>query len=183
MKVLNIHERALEATSQQVGALVDSLASPRDALWPRHTWPPMKFDRPLGVGAKGGHGPVRYFVEEYTPGRSVRFRFTGPRGFDGYHGCEVIETEERAVVLRHTLQIEKRGPALVSWPLIFGPLHDALLEDALAQAQASLGQEPQVRRWSPWVRFLRWSLTGGKARPQVMPEKRTPEKHTPEKHA
>lgn len=165
MRVLNVHERELRAGEQEAGRLIDSLASPDDALWPR-SWPPMRFDRPLGVGADGGHGPIRYVVATYEPGRSVTFRFTGPKGFDGWHGCEVAPAPDGAAVLRHTLEMTTRGPALLSWPLVFRPLHDALIEDALATAQASLGLTPEVRPWSPYVRFLRWAMTRGRARPQ-----------------
>ena len=85
MKVVNIHERELPASPERVGALIDSLSSHEDSLWPKHSWPPLEFDRPLSVGAVGGHGPVRYFVEAYTPCKSIRFRFTRPKGFSGYH--------------------------------------------------------------------------------------------------
>ena len=44
MKVINIHERELDGTPEQVGWLIDSLASAEDALWPYHLWPRMKFD-------------------------------------------------------------------------------------------------------------------------------------------
>ena len=168
-KVINVHERPFDATPQRVGALLDSLASPQDTLWPNHSWPRMEFDRPLVEGAAGGHGPIRYFVEEYTPGTSVRFRFTGPNGFDGYHGFEILVSKEGPVVLRHTLTMTTRGLAVVSWPLLFRPLHDALVEDALATAEISLGLPQNVRVWSLWVRFLRWSLSGGKAGPQITP--------------
>jgi len=168
MKVLNIHESALPASREEIGALIASLASPADALWPRQCWPRMQFERPLGVGARGGHGPIRYLVEAYVPGQSVKFRFTGPKGFDGYHGYEIAETLD-ALVLRHTLQMTTRWFAVLSWPLLFRPLHDALIEDSLATARASLGQPPNSRPWSPWVRFLRWVVSGGKAGSQVMP--------------
>jgi hypothetical protein len=168
MKVVNVHERELRATAEQVGRLIDSLASSYDRLWPVQ-WPRMSFDRPLGVGAAGGHGPIRYDVEEYTPGRSVRFRFTGPRGFDGFHGYEVCAASAQSVVLRHTLRMRIRGPALLSWPLVFRPLHDAVIEDSLAAAEAALGQETRPRGWSAWVKLLRWLLSGGKAGPQVAP--------------
>ncbi len=169
MKVLNIHEREMPVTSQQVGRLIDALASPSDTLWPWRSWPRMEFDRPLSVGAVGGHGPVRYFVEEYQPGQSITFHFTGPKGFDGFHGFEVISISETSVVLRHTLQMTAHGTAVVTWPLAYRPLHDALLEDSLACAQVSLGQIPQVKVWSPWVKVLRRLVSGGKTRPQVMP--------------
>jgi hypothetical protein len=54
MQVLNVHERELQVGSAEVGALLDSLASENDRLWPRACWPAMRFDRPLGVGAVGG---------------------------------------------------------------------------------------------------------------------------------
>jgi hypothetical protein len=171
MKVINIHERALQATPGQVGALIDSLASREDGLWPSHSWPRMEFDRPLCVGASGGHGPIRYFVEEYTPGQSIKFRFTGPKGFNGFHRYEIVRTAEQSVVLRHALKMATHGPAILSWPVAFRPMHDALIEDSLATAQASLGEPPRMQAWSPWVRFLRWAVSRGKARSQVTPNK------------
>ena len=42
MKVLNIHERELDAAPEQIGALIDSLASEEDSLWPVHSWPEMQ---------------------------------------------------------------------------------------------------------------------------------------------
>jgi len=173
MKVVNIHECEFKCTPGQVGVLIDSLASKEDALWPVHSWPRMKFDRPLQVGAAGGHGPIRYFVEEYNPGRSIRFRFTGPRGFDGFHGYEIVDTHRQSVVLRETLKMRVHGPALFSWPFIFRPLHDALIEDSLATARVSLGQKPRMRPWTPWVRFLRWAMSGAKAPIQGTPHGRT----------
>jgi hypothetical protein len=167
MNVVNVHERELPVPPATVGALLDGLASPTNVLWPRQTWPPMKFDRPLGAGARGGHGPIRYVVERHEPGRNVVFRFTGPRGFDGWHGLEVAIAAGGATVLRHRLEMTTRGPARLSWPLVFRPLHDALVEDALACAQAALGLPPEVRPWSTWVRFLRWAFSGGRARPQA----------------
>jgi len=169
MRVSNVHERELNATVDEVGALVNSLASGRDGLWPGAIWPSMRLDRPLGVGAAGGHGPVRYVVEAFDPGRMVKFRFTEPKGFDGHHWFEVVPRGERFAVLRHSLQIDARGSALISWPLVFRPLHDALIEDALALAQTSLGLPSAVRPWSPWVQFLRWVLSRGKVRRQSAP--------------
>jgi len=81
MNVRNVHERVLDVPACDLAVLLDGLASPDDALWPRHLWPAMKFDRPLQVGAVGGHGPIRYTVEAYEPGRRIRFRFTAPRSW------------------------------------------------------------------------------------------------------
>jgi hypothetical protein len=138
-----------------VGALFDTLTSREDRLWPSGKWPPMRFDRPLAVGAVGGHGPVRYSVEEYHPGRSIRFRFTAPRGFNGTHRFEVEERGGKTV-LRHVIDMRALGPARLSWPLFFRPLHDACLEDSLDCATASLGiQLERPARWSIYVRLLR----------------------------
>jgi hypothetical protein len=60
MPVINIHERVLDASIFEIGKLIDGLASANDKLWPHDRWPAMKFDRPLSVGAIGGHGPIRY---------------------------------------------------------------------------------------------------------------------------
>lgn len=169
MKVLNVHERELSASRKQVGALIDSLSSKQDSLWPRHTWPRMEFDRPLEVGAVGGHGPIRYFVESYSPASSIRFRFTGPKGFNGHHRYEIVEINPVLCVLRHTLEMEAVGLAVISWPLIYRPLHDALIEDSLALAQTMLGQPPLVYQWSVWVKFLRWLVSKGQARAQLTP--------------
>jgi hypothetical protein len=169
MQVVNVHERHLDLPSSDVGALIDSLASDRDALWPRTMWPAMRFDRPLSVGAVGGHGPIRYIVEEYLPGQRVRFRFSGPRGFNGHHWFEVLPRGAATTVLRHKLEMKAEGPALLSWPLVFRWLHDACVEDSLAVGQLSLGVEPTVLPWSPWVKVLRWAVSGGKARPHQMP--------------
>ena len=114
MKVLNVHERELQAGPDRVGALLDSLASRDDVLWPKHAWPRMELDRPLGVGARGGHGPISYFVEAYVPGESIRFRFTVPKGFVGFHGYEAMKTTADTVVLRHTLEMTTHGLAVLS---------------------------------------------------------------------
>ncbi len=169
MQIRNIHEREFEFPAQRVGALVDSLASSQDLLWPKDMWPCIEFDRPLSVGATGGHGPIRYQIEEYYPGSYVRFRFLGPPGFDGYHAFQIVEVSSARTLLRHTLEMNTHGLALISWPVVFRPLHNALIEDSLARAEASPHHEPRVLSWSPWVRLLRWVLFAGKARQQHAP--------------
>jgi len=159
MAVLNIHERELLATADEVGALLDSLASEDDLLWPVPTWPPMRLDRGLAMGSAGGHGPVRYTVAAYVPGRWVRFAFTGPRGFHGFHEYSVHPADGGGTTLRHTLAMKARGPARLSWPLAFRRLHDACLEDSLDRAeQAITGTVRRPARWSPYVRLLRSSI-------------------------
>lgn len=171
LQVTNVHERKLDAPPGTVGALIDTLASDKDRLWPHDAWPAMTLDRPLGAGAAGGHGPVRYAVEEYVPGESIRFRFLGPKGFDGFHGYELVH-DDRSVILRHVLHMRAHGPTLASWPLVFRPLHDALIEDSLTRAEAALGLPARIQPWSSWVKLLRWFLSKGKASGQTLEKRR-----------
>ncbi|MGF1505719.1 MAG: SRPBCC family protein [Anaerolineae bacterium] len=153
----NIHTRVLNASPEQTAALIASLSSKADRLWPRQWWPAMRFDRPLAEGAVGGHGPIRYVVERYRPDESITFRFTGPRGFNGTHAFHIDPIDDHHTQLRHVLAMTTSGPAVLSWPLVFRPLHDALIEDSFNAAEASLlGVEPQPCRWSLYVRLLRW---------------------------
>ena len=177
MKVTNVHFRQLRASAADAGALIDTLASANDRLWPKEAWPAMAFDRPLGVGADGGHGPVRYSVESYDPGRSIVFRFKAPTGFDGIHRFDVFPAPD-GCELRHTLEMEARGPAILSWPLVFRGLHDALVEDSVAKAQAMLGEDPEIVPWPASVRFLRRLYGNGRPRPQTLSYKR-PGRDTP----
>lgn len=160
MNVRNVHQRTLDASPERVGELIDGLAQPRDRLWPGDRWPAMRFDRALGQGAAGGHGPVRYVIEAYEPGRRIEFRFTAPRGFGGTHALEIEDAGAGRTVLRHVIAMRTTGPALLTWPLVFGPLHDALLEDAMDRAERYAGMQPAGARWSPWVRLLRRVLAG-----------------------
>lgn len=155
MMVRNMHEHRFAASPAAVGKLIDSLAGKEDCLWPKQAWPPMRFDRPLGVGADGGHGPIGYIVEAYRPGSAIRFRFTRPAGFIGYHEYSVVSHANRAI-LRHFLEMRLKGGALCSWPLLFRPLHDALIEDSLDRAEWELtGAIRRKALWTARVRFLR----------------------------
>lgn len=118
----------------------------------------MRFDRPLQRGASGGHGPIRYNVTDYQAGQRAEFEFTSPRGFLGKHWFEVLPQGQSGTLLRHTIDMELSGWARLSWPLVFRPLHDALVEDALTKAQVALGEAPTGARWSVRVRLLREAM-------------------------
>lgn len=158
MKVLNIHERALNAPAEKVGELIDGLASANDLLWPIDRWPAMQFDRPLGIGASGGHGPIRHVVESYVPGRSIQFRFIEPKGFVGIHRFEIEPTDDRRATLRHVIEMQASGLSWLAWASAIQPLHDALLEDALDRAEVFAGKQLPKREWSAWVKFVRWIM-------------------------
>ncbi|MET8429846.1 SRPBCC family protein [Nocardia sp. NPDC004860] len=154
--VSNIHSRVIAADAQAVGRLLDTLATDDDRLWPIQQWPAMRFDRPLGVDAIGGHGPIRYTCVKYVPGREVKFRFHRPAGFDGTHGFVVEELDAAHTRLTHELIMRTHGKDRFAWPLAWRWLHDALLEDSLDLAETALvpGTTPKSRH-SRYVRFLR----------------------------
>ncbi|WP_031469421.1 hypothetical protein [Sciscionella sediminilitoris] len=155
MPVYNLHERRLPVPAERAAPLLDGLSGERDLLWPVEHWPPMRFDGPLAVGADGGHGPVRYAVEEYIPGRLVRFRFRAPRGFDGIHEFTVHPSASGGTVLRHLLAMRTTGPARLSWPLVFRHLHDACLEDCFDRAERTLtGTVGSPAHWNRYTRLL-----------------------------
>lgn len=158
MKIRNIHQRTLDAPAAKVGELIDGLASANDRLWPTDRWPAMQFDRPLAVGAVGGHGPIRYVVEAWAPGRSIRFRFTEPEGFVGTHRFEIESLDGAKTRLRHVIEMRATGLSWLAWTLAIRSLHDALLEDALDRAEMFAGKELPKREWSTWVKFVRWIM-------------------------
>lgn len=160
MRINNVHERRLPVGDVPAGSLIDGLAGDEDQLWPHDRWPPMRFEGGLREGNEGGHGPVRYQVVEHRPGRLVRFHFTGPPGLIGEHHYE-LEDGDGTTLLRHVLTGRAEGRMLWQWPLLFGPLHDALIEDSLDRAVAAMSETTyQPARWSARARTLRWLLKG-----------------------
>lgn len=163
LEIRNVHERRLGGASvERAGALIDNLAGPDDRLWPANrAWPPMRFARRAGglrEGLRGGHGPIGYFVERYEPGRRIVFRFIRPAGLEGVHGLEVVDAGD-AVVVRHEIVMRLHGLEQWTWPLVFRWLHDALLEDALDNAERELsGTAANPAEWSWYVRLLRSGL-------------------------
>jgi hypothetical protein len=156
MAVYNLHTRRLPVPREHAGALIDTLAGTNDRLWPHDAWPAMRFDRALGIGAVGGHGPIRYTVVAYVPGRWIRFRFTAPRGFDGFHEFTVHSEGSEGSALHHLAAMRLHWPAKITWPLLWRPLHDALLEDCLDRAERTVTATVRSpARWGPYVRLLR----------------------------
>ena len=169
MTVFNVHRREVAASADEVGQLVDTLAGRGDRLWPHERWPAMHFDLPgVTPGGRGGHGPVRYRVVSHEPGRSVTFEFLGrPRGLLGHHQFVVQGTGTASCVLWHLTDLEPRFPMTVTWRLFWRPLHDALIEDALAKAQdVGHGLGAPRQSWSPYVRLLRRATSPFVGRPR-----------------
>ena len=92
------------------------------------------------LGAKGGHGLIRYDVERYEPGRRVVFRFAPGSGLDGVHGS-------RSSRSTRTLAPHAHARLRVEWscdPLyrVLIKAHDALVEDLLDNAERAVGGRP-----------------------------------------
>jgi len=152
----NVQSREIAAPAATVGALLDRLAGPDDPLWPAPRWDPVRFDRGLTLGAAGGHGPIRYTVAQYEPGRRIRCEFDPRTGATGYHEFRVEPIGPQRCRLVHDLVATTHGAMLVGWPLVVRWLHEALIQDLLDNAErAATGALPRPARWSPWVRLLR----------------------------
>ncbi len=153
--VRNVHERVIQAPAETAGAQLDLLASPDDPLSPTPVWPPIRFDAPLGVGAKGGHGFVRYAVGAYEPGRSIRFEFTPP--WNGFHTLEVEPLTPTSCRVVHTLELRPGLKDRLAWSLAIRPLHDTFIEELLDNlARAATGTAvAHPHRWSRPTRLLR----------------------------
>lgn len=155
MKVLNVHTRVIEQSVAEISKLLKTLASENDQMWPANKWPPMKLDNGLNVGSKGGHGPIRYSVQKYTPGKFIQFKISKPKGFYGIHELEIKELEKDRTELKHSIRMAIRGQAILSWPLAIRWLHDALIEDAFDKVENHFLLVKRKSEWSIWVRFLR----------------------------
>ena len=155
--IFNQHTRILPGSLSKIGGYLDDFGSPSDAIWPRQGWPRARLEGALAVGTRGRHGPIRYVVEQYTPGRAVKFRFTGPRGFVGHHDFLVEAVDGEHTRLTHTIQVRASGWAYFQWHLAIRALHDALLEDLLDRASLACGENRETP-YSLYVKLLKWGM-------------------------
>ncbi len=151
--VRNVHARTIEAPAGRVGALLDRLASDDDPLFPSPAWAPIRFDRPLGAGAAGGHGPVRYSVTVHDPGRRLRFAFDPPG--NGFHELSVEPVGSGRCLLRHVLEQDLRGAEYLGWLLAVRAVHGTVIEELFDNAElAATGTLPRPVRRGRYVRLL-----------------------------
>jgi hypothetical protein len=169
--VTNVHQREIPAPASEVGRLLDRIGLPGDPLWPSPTWEPMRLDRPLGVGADGGHGPVRYHVTEYQPGRLVEFTFRPETGLLGTHTLEIADRGPDRCLLQHRLVARPVGAMRVLWPAMVRPSHDAVIEHLLDNAERAItGRVAHPVRY-PLRARLTLVLQGARARSVPIPER------------
>ena len=158
MKVINIHQRTIASPLVEVQTVFATLASQEDLMWPRNLWPRMKLDKGLAVDSRGGHGPIRYHVDAFTPGESIQFRFERPQGFLGVHRFTIKSVDDQHTQLHHIIDMQAQGLAILSWATGIRWLHDALLEDAFDQVENHLCGTSKRTEWNWWVKFLRGVL-------------------------
>ena len=129
----------------------------------------MRFDRPLAVGADGGHGPVRYHVTGYQPGRRIEFTFHPRTGLIGTHTFEVLPQGPGACLMRHRLTAEPRGAMRLLWPAVVRTCHDTVLEHLLDNAERAVtgGVARPVRY--PLRARLAAAAEGGRVRSRPVP--------------
>ncbi|MEM7575646.1 MAG: hypothetical protein AAF433_22270 [Bacteroidota bacterium] len=159
MQVTNIHSRDLPVSKEELRPLLLTLASPEDQVWPHECWPPMRFKAGLEVGARGGHGPIRYTIEEYEPGSYIKVRFSRPAGFQGHHWLEVVEGGDAHCQIRHTIQMRTNFVGSMQWLLAIKWLHNALIEDAFDKVGNYFSSKQKRTPWNFWVRSLRLLLS------------------------
>jgi hypothetical protein len=153
--VVNVHERRIASSAEDVGTFLDRLGGSDDAWWPAG-WPPMVLESPLAVGVHGAHGPIRYLVTGYSPGESVEFTFDEGVGLRGTHRFDVIPHDATSCSVRHVVEGRTTGSMRLVWPLAMRWLHDAVLEDLLDQVASSAGVPPlRPARRNRWVRLIR----------------------------
>lgn len=155
IKVLNIHKRTLSQSKNKVAELLKTLSTENDRIWPKEKWPEMKFKDGIKVGAKGGHGPIRYSVEEYNPSKVIQFRFLKPIGFNGIHKFEIRELDEQKTEVKHTIDMNTTGKGAFAWVFAIRSLHNALIEDGLDKLENNFSGVQKSSNWNFWVKFVK----------------------------
>ncbi len=165
-QVHNVHVREIAAPVAVMGEILDTLGSDQDRLWATDVWvaEPVVFDRPLGVGADGGHGSIRYSVEEYEPGTRILFRFTPGGGLSGVHGFELEALGRDQTRLTHFLDAETSPWMRPLQPILIG-WHDAMVETAFDRAELeATGSLTRRTRIPLWLRIVnRVEISVGRA--------------------
>lgn len=154
MKVINIHKREIQQDSAEISILFNTLATDHDLILATDKWPPMKLDNGLNVGSKGGHGPIKYFVIDYQPEKSITFQFD-MRGFNGFHKFIINNLEPSKTEIIHIINMKTTGLATLKWIFAIRSLHDAYIEDAFDNVENHFSKEKKNGQWTLWVKLLR----------------------------
>lgn len=159
MNVINTHSRSINLSKAEIAILLETLSTNEDKVWPNDNWPPMRFKYGLKVGEKGGHGIIRYSVEEFIPGALIVFRFIKPKGFNGIHKFEIESINTNTTQVKHSIIMKTIGiMATLKWVLVIRWLHDALIENAFDTIENNHLEIKKHTKWSFWVSFWRFIL-------------------------
>lgn len=154
MKIINIHKRILSLHISKVGTLLNTLATKNDMMLATDKWSPMKLDQGLKIGSKGGHGPIKYFVTDYQPEKSITFQFD-VTGFNGFHRFEINELDANQTEISHCINMKTTGFATLKWVLAIRWLHDAYIEDAFDKVENHFSEHKKNSEWIIWIKILR----------------------------
>lgn len=133
--VFNMHRRTIAADLDSVGKVIDSLGGPQDLLWPAQDWMPMRLDGPMELGTTAGHGPGRYYVVGYQPGRWIRFEQTHPGYMQGFHEFSAHPAGPNVTVLQHLLAMRFTPLGWPIYPTLLRVVHDTIIEMAMDCAE------------------------------------------------
>jgi hypothetical protein len=159
LKVLNIHKRTINQPKDKVTELLKTLSTENDRIWPKEKWPEMKFKEGIQIGAKGGHGPIRYTTEKYNPNEIIQFRFSKPNGFNGIHKFEIKELDKEKTEIKHTIDMNTEGKGTLIWTFAICSLHNALIEDGFDKLENNFSDNRKSTEWNIWVKFLRKQIS------------------------
>lgn len=158
MNVVNVHKRIINQSKMEVSKLIETLSTKNDSFWPIKYWPAMRFKEGLKMGSKGGHGIIKYVVEDYVLGDLIVFKFLKPIGFNGIHKFEIEEVNASATVVKHSIIMKTEGMATLKWVVAIRWLHDALIENAFDTIENNFLEVEKFTKWNLWVRFWRFLL-------------------------
>nr|WP_321222663.1 hypothetical protein [uncultured Psychroserpens sp.] len=155
MKVINIHKRVINQPKHKVSHLFKSLTTSNDMIWPYKNWPAMRFKKGLEVGNKGGHGQIRYTITEFKEGNHIKFKFTKPHGFNGFHELRINSVGKNSSEIVHCIKMSTTFKASLMWLIVIRWLHNALIEDALINVENYFSEEKKKNKYNFWVKLLR----------------------------
>jgi hypothetical protein len=137
VKIRNVHERTIQASPEQLGAIVADL----DAIWPTQISP-----APYPDGKLWRSG-TRLWQEFDRLGAVRAFRVVSPPELRAEHWFE-IESAKDGTVLRHVIDGEAFGEYEAIWRDRIEPGHNLVLEALLDNVQhvveraSSTGEAP-----------------------------------------